>query len=768
MTTPTPTPAADTEVRLHRNLLEPHPNQPRKRFRAAPLEELRANIAEQGVLQSLLVRPNPFFEQGNGRPPYQIVAGERRWRASDGVLDELPCRVRSMDDQAVAEAQLSENGPREPLHPLEEAEAFEQLLLEPPPWLRHLHAPRERGYTIDALARRLGREPRLVKARLELLTLTPAARSAFFDEAFAVGSARQIARLNTQHQEELVQAIAHDRTKGAPWSADAISQAIQARYMLRLALAPFDQADAQLVPDAGPCTTCHKRSGANPELFDDITDGDTCADRACFANKCAVHEAAAVERAHAAGRAVITGKEAERLLPKADGTVPGYLRLDRPSDMALSNKPLAEVLGDDAPQVALIVRSWPEGTPSTLVEVSPTLAVRAVLKDKGLLKPEPQKPDKPAAKASAPAPAPKPREPKPEPSASDQVAAAVAATEPAADTEPPLTPEVQQLVDKVSVIPSHVKKGAKPSKKELDRWRASALDSVRGALAAGAVGATVAGDGAYGLPSEGLNRLLLDYALCSSALRVEDVAALAGLPAPDGSKRHPGDWPWLLTEEQAARALLVTLAAGDSYIARDNPERDPGLITCAALDIDVAPLYQRAERIVAAKLARQLEKLQPAAAKPAAPKKPAAPIKAPARKPVAKKQPVKYRNPATGETWSGRGLQPKWLKVALAAGKKLTDFDVAATTPPAAKATLSPAAAWPFPGRFTPAELALAREHIVVAGATVTNIYVQRSIGCSMQAAEKILHQLEQDKVVGPADSTGHRQVLIAKEGAAT
>lgn len=753
---------------IARTLLQPSPTNPRKRFLAGPLAELRENIAAQGVLQDLIVRAIAGRDGSDGQPLYEIVAGERRWRATDGLVDALPCDVRDMTDQQVIEAQLSENGPREPLHPLEEAEAYLQLLHDVPAWLpprAAANAPSEGGYSVDELAHRMGKPPAHIRARLRLLSLTPTARAAFYDEAFGTSSALQIARLNTQHQEELVQALLHDADKGAPWSAHTVSHTVQQRYMLRLAGAPFALHDAQLLPEAGPCTTCPKRTGANPELFDDVVEGDTCADRQCFERKCAAHESGAIARAEEAGYAIITGKEAERLLPRPDATVPGYLRLDRSSDMALSNKPLGEVLGDATSSVALIVRRYPEGTPSTLVEVMPTIAVRQALKDKRLLKPEPEKPA-PKASSKAPAAPPTPAKKAATPAASDVVAQHLAKAEKAAenpDGELPLAPAVQKLVDDVEVIPSYrAKKGLKPQKLELDRWQTSARDSVHCALAAGTVGAVVASDGAFGLPSEGLNRLLLEGVLCGDTLRAEEIASLCGLAAPAEGKRHLGDWAWTLSEEEAARALLVALAASVPFDSVD--DHNPALIVAAALDIDVAPLRARAERIVAAKLAKQLAKLQPPAAKPAAKKnKAAAPAKTAAKKaPAAKKKPVayKYRNAATGETWSGKGLQPRWLKVALASGKTLADFDVA-TQAAAPKAQLSPAAAWPFPtgDKVTAIMLSAARDN-VIATRIATPIAMQRLLNVGPALADKVLEQLELQQVVGKRKKDGTRDVL--------
>ena len=104
--------------------LKPNPDQPRKRFDPAELEELAASIRDKGVLQPILVRSQPG-EDG----VWQIIAGERRWRAAQlARLVEAPIIVKEMDDVAVFEVAIIENVQRSDLNPLEEAEAFRVLM----------------------------------------------------------------------------------------------------------------------------------------------------------------------------------------------------------------------------------------------------------------------------------------------------------------------------------------------------------------------------------------------------------------------------------------------------------------------------------------------------------------------------------------------------------------------------------------------------------------------------------------------------------------
>jgi ParB family chromosome partitioning protein len=101
--------------------IEPHPGQPRRHFDEAALEELAASIATRGVIQPVIVRP-----LAGGR--YQLVAGERRWRAAQRAqLHEIPALVRNLEERDVMALALIENIQREDLNPVEEARAYQQL-----------------------------------------------------------------------------------------------------------------------------------------------------------------------------------------------------------------------------------------------------------------------------------------------------------------------------------------------------------------------------------------------------------------------------------------------------------------------------------------------------------------------------------------------------------------------------------------------------------------------------------------------------------------
>ena len=157
-------------------LLRRNPDQPRRRFDTAELEELASSIQEHGVIQPILVRP------ALGAPgEYQIVAGERRWRAAQQArLHEVPVVVRDLDDAAVAEISIIENVQRTDLDPLEEATGYKALI--------------DRfGRTQDAVAKTVGKSRSHVANTLRLLSLPDAIREHLASRRLSAGHARAVA-----------------------------------------------------------------------------------------------------------------------------------------------------------------------------------------------------------------------------------------------------------------------------------------------------------------------------------------------------------------------------------------------------------------------------------------------------------------------------------------------------------------------------------------------------------------------------------------------
>jgi ParB family transcriptional regulator, chromosome partitioning protein len=151
--------------------LEPNSKQPRSNFDETALEELTASIREKGILQPILVRPR-------GKR-FEIVAGERRWRAAQRAgLETVPVVIRELTDRETLEIALIENLQREDLGALEEARAYNQLL--------------ELGTTQDEVAKAVGKARSTVTNSLRLLQLTKDAQLALEDGSISAGHARAI------------------------------------------------------------------------------------------------------------------------------------------------------------------------------------------------------------------------------------------------------------------------------------------------------------------------------------------------------------------------------------------------------------------------------------------------------------------------------------------------------------------------------------------------------------------------------------------------
>ena len=167
-------PAAANGVReIEIGRIRPNPEQPRVQFEEQAIDELADSIAERGVLQPILLRPH-----GDG---FEIVAGERRWRAAQRArLHSIPAIVREIDDGAAAEIALIENVQREDLNPLEEAEGYRQLIE------RH-------GHTQDAVAKLVHKSRSHVANLLRLLDLPALVREALLRSDISMGHARAVA-----------------------------------------------------------------------------------------------------------------------------------------------------------------------------------------------------------------------------------------------------------------------------------------------------------------------------------------------------------------------------------------------------------------------------------------------------------------------------------------------------------------------------------------------------------------------------------------------
>jgi ParB family chromosome partitioning protein len=215
----------DTLVELGIDQIEPNPNQPRKAFESSSLEELAASIRASGVIQPIVVR-----QSADG---YQLIAGERRWRAARlAGLERIPAVVREATDAESLELALVENLLREDLNPIEEAEGYRHLLSQ-------------FGWTQEQLAQRIGRDRTSIANVLRLLRLPDEIQADLRGGRLTMGHARALLTLDTAAEQLRLrdEILAHD------WSVRATEATIRAAE-----------------PPTPPRRTPRRRRGHSPEL----------------------------------------------------------------------------------------------------------------------------------------------------------------------------------------------------------------------------------------------------------------------------------------------------------------------------------------------------------------------------------------------------------------------------------------------------------------------------------------------------------------------
>jgi ParB family transcriptional regulator, chromosome partitioning protein len=235
---------------------------PRRTFDETKLAELAGNIRQHGVLQPILVRPLPDGEDGF----FELVAGARRYRASQLAKREtIPASVRELTDTECLELQLIENLQRADVHELDEARGYAALMQLQPD-----------TYTVETLAEKIGRSEKYVYARLRLTHLVEEIQQAFYVGKLTVAHAFEIARLQpTDQQRALAECFPQHRTAAAllkDKKAEAVTvrelrEWIEREIHLDITNAPFDPQDQALLPAAGSCAACPKRTGNNHFSF---------------------------------------------------------------------------------------------------------------------------------------------------------------------------------------------------------------------------------------------------------------------------------------------------------------------------------------------------------------------------------------------------------------------------------------------------------------------------------------------------------------------
>lgn len=380
---------------------------PRKTFDEDALRELADSIREVGVLEPILVREDRdwhavpgqngkvkgwwlenlrrqeliCFHEDEGAtrrclPVYEVVAGERRLRAARlAGLAEVPCMVRDLNDRQALKIQVLENLQRSDLHFLEEADGFFQLI-------------DGHGYTAEALAKELGKSKSWVYGALKLAALPERARAACRDGRLSRSVAQLLARIpSAALREEATDTILIDPDddtddgQGEVLTFREAKHLVESRFMVELKRARFPLDLADLVPAAGDCTGCPKRTGNNPEFQG--SRADVCTDPDCFRAKGEAWKGRARLDAEAAGKKVLGEKEAAKLFPYGGHLAYGapYVELTQTCYEDDGQRTYGEILGADSAPLEVLAFDK-EGNPHTLIDRQ---AAESLLKVKGVI-----------------------------------------------------------------------------------------------------------------------------------------------------------------------------------------------------------------------------------------------------------------------------------------------------------------------------------------------------------------------------------------------
>lgn len=269
-------------------LLVDSPLNPRRIYDEAKIVELASSMRRVGWFGEAIARPRRDHHAGLGFVDMQpdereerlrqlllagdveMICGHRRRRGAElAGLATIRVEVRLLDDDQALELMMAENLDRADMHPLEEADGLAALL---------------KGRTVEHVAARVGRPVSFVRQRLRLASLIAPAREAFERGELLLGHAQLIAALREQDQEEaLGLALAPDWQNDRP-TVGALRRSIEQNLLTDLDGAPWKLDDATLYPEAGACSSCPKRSGAQEDLFAGAS-RERCFDAECFDEK---------------------------------------------------------------------------------------------------------------------------------------------------------------------------------------------------------------------------------------------------------------------------------------------------------------------------------------------------------------------------------------------------------------------------------------------------------------------------------------------------
>lgn len=315
--------------------------------RTVALGDLIASIRSQGLIQFPVLRPHPTISG-----EYEIVAGERRCRACteiDGM--KMPAIIKHLTDKEAHEITITENMQREQLSPLEEAQGIDTLLQD--------------GATLEEVADRLGKSKQWVARRAKLNSLSPLWKREITSESgdgvctWSAGHLLLIARFEHHIQDQLFIKHFQNTAFTSKLTIADLQRSIE-YYMMQLKTAPWKLDDGKLVPEAGACSSCVKRSVAQTNLFEPEVEQDQivdfCLDCECWKVKMVAH----IEKT----AAKLSRKDKDLITMVSYTGYDDYLSSDHPlQESARRDYELIECDEDDPRAVsALVVNGHEAGT----------------------------------------------------------------------------------------------------------------------------------------------------------------------------------------------------------------------------------------------------------------------------------------------------------------------------------------------------------------------------------------------------------------------
>lgn len=271
-----------TETKIENLKLEnifPSKTNPRKSFDEKGLQELAESIKEYGLLQPILVRPILDDFDKDLKPNYEIIYGERRYRASVlAKMTTIKAQIEYMDDDKAFEIQVLENLQREDVSPLDEARAFHSLM---------------KKESLDWLASKINKSKKYVLDRVKLLDLCDYAMETLEAGVLPIGHAVLLSKIDKGNQDKIMKGSGvimninmskdkNDYTHSYCTKTLSVLKCIISETMLSFDKSNFDLNDENLLPKAGSCQACPKRTINENLLFGDITHKDMCTDSLCF------------------------------------------------------------------------------------------------------------------------------------------------------------------------------------------------------------------------------------------------------------------------------------------------------------------------------------------------------------------------------------------------------------------------------------------------------------------------------------------------------